>query len=103
MPIYEYRCRVCDTRFELLRSFSDTSPVTCPKCGGEVKRLISRNSFILKGSGWYATDYASKNGGGSSHTTSSGGGDSHSGGSESKGSSSCSPMGCSSCGGCSSK
>jgi len=99
MPIYEYRCRVCDNRFELLRSFSDTSPVTCPKCGGEVKRLISRNSFILKGSGWYATDYASKNGGGSSYSSSSSDG-AESGGSESK--SSCSPTGCSNCGGCNS-
>ncbi len=99
MPIYEYRCRVCDHRFELLRSFSDTTPVTCPKCGGEVKKLISRNSFILKGSGWYATDYASKNGGGSSHKPSSG----SESGEDKSSSSSCSPTGCSNCGGCSSK
>ncbi|MDD4765804.1 MAG: hypothetical protein PHS39_08070, partial [Atribacterota bacterium] len=29
----------------------------CPKCNGEVFRLISKNgSFILKGSGYYSTD-----------------------------------------------
>jgi putative FmdB family regulatory protein len=101
MPIYEYRCRVCDNRFELLRSFSDTSPVTCPKCGGEVKKLISHTSFILKGSGWYATDYASKNGGGSSQSSSASC-ERPSVESEQSKSPSCS-TGCSSCGGCSSK
>ncbi len=98
MPIYEYRCRVCDNRFELLRSFSDTTPVTCPKCGGEVKKLISRNSFILRGSGWYATDYASKNGGGSSHSSTPSSGSSATGGEGGKKGSSCSS--CKSCGGC---
>ncbi len=100
MPIYEYRCRVCDNRFELLRSFSDTSPVTCPKCGGEVKKLISRNSFILKGSGWYATDYASKNGGGSSYSPTSSS-DSATGSGVESGSKGSSCSSCNSCGNCS--
>jgi predicted nucleic acid-binding Zn ribbon protein len=32
----------------------------CPKCGGEVRRLINGTSFILKGDGWYVTDYGWK-------------------------------------------
>lgn len=32
----------------------------CPTCNGEVKRLISSTFFQLKGTGWYATDYARK-------------------------------------------
>ncbi len=33
MPLYEYGCKKCKKKFEVLRKFSDTSPVTCPKCG----------------------------------------------------------------------
>ena len=33
----------------------------CEFCPGKVHKLISRSSFHLKGSGWYATDYAGKN------------------------------------------
>jgi predicted nucleic acid-binding Zn ribbon protein len=33
---------------------------TCEKCGGQVRRLISQTSFVLKGSGWYVTDYPSE-------------------------------------------
>ena len=29
-------------------------------CGGEVHRLISPAPFILKGEGWYVTDYPSE-------------------------------------------
>ncbi len=62
MPIYEYKCNVCGYRFEKLQTFHDEPVKVCPKCKGEVKRLISKSSFILKGSGWYVTDYARKNG-----------------------------------------
>ncbi len=34
---------------------------TCPRCGGEVKRLISGGAgLIFKGSGFYITDYRSE-------------------------------------------
>ena len=60
MPIFEYRCQVCNDRFEELMRRSDPDPV-CPACGDDdVRRLISHSSFQLKGSGWYATDYANK-------------------------------------------
>jgi hypothetical protein len=32
----------------------------CPSCGGKVDQMISPSAFVLKGSGWYATDYGSK-------------------------------------------
>jgi putative FmdB family regulatory protein len=42
MPIYEYLCKPCDSRFELLVSISRANEVCCPKCGSlEVKRLMS--------------------------------------------------------------
>ena len=35
-------------------------PLTkCPDCSGKMKKMISNTSFVLKGTGWYATDYAS--------------------------------------------
>lgn len=60
MPIYEYRCMKCNSEFEAMQRFSDAPLSTCPSCGGKAKRLISRSSFQLKGSGWYLTDYAKK-------------------------------------------
>ncbi len=59
MPIYEYRCLSCGYQFEEMQRISDEPIKTCPKCGGPVQRLISNTSFILKGSGWYKTDYTS--------------------------------------------
>jgi putative FmdB family regulatory protein len=35
MPVYEYACKCCKKKFEVLKKFSDTAPVTCPKCGSE--------------------------------------------------------------------
>jgi putative FmdB family regulatory protein len=58
--MYEYRCSACNDEFEIQRKFSDPPLEVCPKCGkGPVDKMISRNSFALKGSGWYRTDYAS--------------------------------------------
>ncbi len=90
MPIYEYKCMVCGHRFERLQSITDEPVRVCPKCGGSVKKLISNTSFILKGTGWYVTDYARKNGASKAKESS-----------ESKGSSSscssCTSKNCSSC------
>lgn len=61
MPIYEYLCKKCAHRFEKMHRHSDPAPA-CPKCGGEVGRLMSAPAVQFKGSGWYATDYAKKSG-----------------------------------------
>jgi putative FmdB family regulatory protein len=61
MPVYEYRCGKCGNEFEELQRITDGPIRKCPKCGKlAVERLISRSSFVLKGSGWYATDYGRK-------------------------------------------
>jgi putative FmdB family regulatory protein len=60
MPIYEYRCHQCGKTFERIQKFSDQPLTVHEDCGGEVERLISRSAFQLKGTGWYATDYAAK-------------------------------------------
>ncbi len=59
MPIYEYECPDCGKHFEIFQKFSDEPLSICPECGGHVHKLISQTSFILKGTGWYVTDYAS--------------------------------------------
>jgi putative FmdB family regulatory protein len=62
MPIYEYVCLKCNREHEIIQKFSDRPIANCPECGGEMKKLISNTSFVLKGTGWYVTDYASKEG-----------------------------------------
>src|SRR5690242_2451980 len=66
MPLYEYECLACGERSEILQRFSDPPLAACPKCGGEVKKLLSSPAFQFKGTGWYATDYAGKKGDGRS-------------------------------------
>lgn len=61
MPIYEYKCEKCGHVFEEWQSGFEEREQPCPKCKAESKRLISNTSFVLKGTGWYVTDYAGKN------------------------------------------
>jgi putative FmdB family regulatory protein len=58
MPIYEYRCKECQEHHEIIQKFSDAPLTHCPKCGGEMKKLISSPAIQFKGSGFYKTDYA---------------------------------------------
>ena len=88
MPIYEYRCDRCDQTFEVMQKFSDQPLTVHEGCGGAVERLISSSALQFKGSGWYVTDYARKNGGssgsGKSESKSEASGDSSKSKSESK-------------------
>ena len=67
MPIYEYRCEKCQHQFDLLQKITDEPVKECPECGGPVSKLISSTSFILKGSGWYVSDYGKGNGSKNDH------------------------------------
>jgi putative FmdB family regulatory protein len=71
MPLYEYKCKKCGHRFELIQSFSAEDPKECPVCHGEVERLISTPARAhFKGSGFYSTDYGSKSSGSGSSESS---------------------------------
>ena len=59
MPIYEYQCKQCGERHEIIQRISEDPLTHCPKCGGEMKKLISSPAIQFKGSGFYKTDYAS--------------------------------------------
>ena len=60
MPIYEYKCRRCGQVTELIEGAHDDPLKKCPSCAGKVERMMSAGAFILKGTGWYATDYGTK-------------------------------------------
>lgn len=88
MPTYDYRCKNCGHRFEEFQSVIDEPLAICPKCSGELQRLITGGSgLIFKGSGFYITDYKNdtkekKNG---ASKTAAGAGKSESSGSSEKG------------------
>ncbi|MHB8136855.1 MAG: FmdB family zinc ribbon protein [Smithellaceae bacterium] len=60
MPIYEYQCKKCGKQFEAFQGITEPDLKTCKFCKGKVHKMMSLSSFSLKGSGWYATDYAGK-------------------------------------------
>ena len=60
MPTYEYECKGCGRIFEIRQRISESALSTCDVCGGAVQRLLSPAPFILKGGGWYVTDYPSE-------------------------------------------
>lgn len=57
MLTYEYKCKSCEHQFEIEQRISDEVLKSCPKCEGELYRLISNGNFILQGSGWYRDGY----------------------------------------------
>jgi len=60
MPIYEYKCRKCGKEYEMFQRITASDRTSCKFCKGPAQKLISRTTFHLKGSGWYATDYGGK-------------------------------------------
>lgn len=60
MPIYEYGCSNCNNEFEVFQKITEEAVKECPKCHGPVKKLMSNTTFVLKGTGWFVTDYSNK-------------------------------------------
>ena len=60
MPVYEYECGSCGGRFEVIRKFSDPVLTECNLCHATgVRKILSPTAFVLKGGGWYTSDYPS--------------------------------------------
>ena len=58
MPIYDYKCSICEHQLELIHKINDKPSEICPKCNKKsLKKLVSAPSFRLKGGGWYETDF----------------------------------------------
>lgn len=60
MPTYEYACKSCGNMFEIVQSMTDEPLVTCPECGGELRKVFAPPAIAFKGSGFYATDHGKK-------------------------------------------
>jgi putative FmdB family regulatory protein len=60
MPRYDFRCRPCGLTFEVSRGTADRSPVPCPECGQDAKRVFSPVGVVFKGSGFHNTDYRTR-------------------------------------------
>jgi putative FmdB family regulatory protein len=59
MPIYEYVCKSCGSRTEVIQRMGEKPPVACPHCGKRaLKKAVSAPAVHFKGSGWYVTDYS---------------------------------------------
>jgi putative FmdB family regulatory protein len=62
MPIYEYECKNCGTRFDRMQPITSDPVKVCPNCGEEqVRRVIQPVGVIFKGSGWYINDSRKSN------------------------------------------
>jgi putative FmdB family regulatory protein len=61
MPTYQYKCPHCEHEFEEFQSITEEPISTCPQCGKQPRRIITGGAgFLLKGSGFYTTDYRSE-------------------------------------------
>ncbi len=60
MPTYEYACRACANRLEVVQSFSDAALTVCESCGGELRKVFHPVGIAFKGSGFYKNDSRSK-------------------------------------------
>ena len=62
MPIYEYECKACGTRFDKMQPIHAEPLVVCENCGkGPIRRVYHPVGVIFKGSGWYITDSRKSN------------------------------------------
>lgn len=62
MPTYTYQCDDCEYTFDKFQKITDDPEKVCPECEKEtLRRLIGAGAgFLFKGSGFYITDYRSK-------------------------------------------
>jgi putative FmdB family regulatory protein len=62
MPIFEYKCKVCDKDVDVLvlpgQELEGHRPDQCPHCGywASLQRKVSSFGFELKGEGWPGKD-----------------------------------------------
>lgn len=58
MPFYEYVCDACQHEFEVFQKISAAPADTCARCQAKaVRRKIFAPPAILKGAGFYETEY----------------------------------------------
>ena len=60
MPIYDYECRNCGHRVEVVHGVNHPGPTACERCGGTLRKLISPPAFVFRGSGWAKKDRSAR-------------------------------------------
>lgn len=66
MPLYDFACTECGTRFEKQIPFSGSQDaVACPRGHRAVRRIYSPPQVVFKGNGWYITDHRNTSAAGS--------------------------------------
>jgi putative FmdB family regulatory protein len=63
VPIYDYVCRACGQRTEVIHGVHDAGPAICPNCGGPLRKAVSAPTIHFRGSGWAKSDRAAAAGG----------------------------------------
>jgi len=62
MPIYEYRCSDCTSKFEILTKSSDDNKVSCTECNSsKAKKLFSAFSASTGSAGYSDSSCAAGN------------------------------------------
>lgn len=56
MPLYNYYCKNCKKKHQLLLKMSDDGVQRCPECGKPMERMISNVGVLFKTDGFYTTD-----------------------------------------------
>jgi putative FmdB family regulatory protein len=59
VPLYDYECRNCGHRVEVLHGVNGTGPTACEQCGGPMRKLLNTPAIVFKGSGWAKKDRSS--------------------------------------------
>ena len=63
MPIYSYKCNACGHQSDVLQKMSDAPLTICPACGKDsYSKQLTAAGFVLKGGGWYVTDFKDQKG-----------------------------------------
>ena len=56
MPTYSYKCKACETAFDVQQSLADAALETCETCGGPLVKVYGQVGVSFKGSGFYRND-----------------------------------------------
>ena len=78
MPIYQYKCRVCDEHFDVEQSFTDETLTEIDGCSIDesgrhrVKKVFAAPAISFKGGGFYRNDARSSSGASTSTTSADG-------------------------------
>ena len=46
MPLYEFKCKHCNHKFDKVTSYMESHDMRCPRCGGTTQKLVSCPTLI---------------------------------------------------------